>query len=294
MTRRGFTLVEVLLSVAILGVVAATVALVLSVGTETWRAAAEMAEETHDGDAVMEQLVMALRSAYYPTSAEKSYDYGFQHEDGGEEEKAQDSIIWTKIGSTLIGEDVPWAGSAHRVRLFCSDDEEGQGPGLYAQAWQLVGEPEDFDPEEDALPVLLSDRVVALDCRMQDPETELEPGDSYEWIDEWPESNRIPASVRVALALKPRKKGADPDVLVRLVEIPMSAASWDSTAPDSDAAGRVRNGDVGVRVKPGPSDTPAEPGSPARSGTPAKSGTPARSGTPANAGNTNRPLPPET
>lgn len=119
MTRRGFTLVEVLVSVAILGVVAATVALVLSVGVETWRATAEMAEETHDGDAVMEQLVMALRSAYYPTSAETSYDYGFQHEDGGEEEKAQDSITWTKSdphssGGTFHG-PAPPTGSASSV-----------------------------------------------------------------------------------------------------------------------------------------------------------------------------------
>ena len=244
MTRRGFTLIEVLLSVAILGLVSATVALVLSVGTEIWRATAEKAEETHDGDALMEQIVMALRSAYCPATTEKSYDYGFQHEDGGEDEKAQDVISWTKIGSTLVGEDVPWAGSAHRVRLFRSDDEDGQGPGLYVKAWQLVGEPEDFDPEEDALPVLLSDRVVGFDCRMQDPETVLEPGDPYEWLDEWTESNRIPASVRIALALEPDKKGADPDVLVRLVEIPMSSASWNGAAPDSGTTGRVRNGDV--------------------------------------------------
>lgn len=266
MTRHGFTLLEVLLSVAILGVVAATVALVLSVGTETWRATAEMAEETHDGDAVMEQIVMALRSAYYPASSDAAYDYGFQHEDDGEDEKARDSIAWTKIGATLVGEDVPWAGSAHRVRLFCSEDEDGQGPGLYAQAWQLVGEPEDFDPEEDAIPVLLSDRVVGFDCRMQDPETELEPGDPYEWLDEWTESNRIPASVRVTLALEPHRKGADPDVLVRLVDIPMSSASWNSTPPDSSTSGRVRNGDVGVRVNPGASGTPANPGSSANAG----------------------------
>ena len=260
MTRRGFTLIEVLLAVAILGIVAATVALVLSVGVESWRAASKRAEETHDGDAVMEQLVMALRSAYAPTSSENSYDYGFQHEDGGEDEKAQDMISWTKIGSTLVGEDVPWAGSAHRVRLFRSDDEDGQGPGLYVKAWQLVGEPEDFDPEEDALPVLLSDRVVGFDCRMQDPETTLKPGDSYEWLDEWTESNRIPASVRITLALDPPRKGADPDVLVRVVEIPMSSASGDAAPPDSGTTGRVRNGDVDNELSTRSGQTPL-PGS---------------------------------
>ena len=224
--RAAFTLLEVLLAVAILGTVAGVVGLVLGVGVESWRATADMAEETHDGDAVMEQVVMALRSAYYPASGEPTFEYGFQLQDDGEDESAKDSISWVKIGSTLVGEDVAWAGSAHRVRLFCSDDEDGQGPGLYARAWQLVGEPEDFDPDEDAMAVLLSDKVVGLDCRIRDGTKAVEPGEPYEWIDEWVESNRIPAVVRISLAFAPRKKGAPPDVMTRLVEIPMSEMSW--------------------------------------------------------------------
>ena len=176
MRRRGFTLIELLLAIALLGLVSASVALVLSVGFESWRAGTEMAEESSEGDAVMEQIVAALRSAHYPANGEPDYEYGFQHEDDGEEEDARDSFSWVKIGSALIGEDVSWAGSSHRVRLFVSDDEEGQGPGLYVSAWQLVGQPEDFDPEEDVVPVLLSDRVVGLDCRMQDPEKAVEAG----------------------------------------------------------------------------------------------------------------------
>lgn len=266
--RGAFTLIEILLAVAILGTVATIVGTVLGVGTEAWRATAGLAEETHDGDAVMEQIAMALRSAYYPTSGEPTYEYGFQHEDDGDDESARDSISWVKIGATLVGEDVPWAGSAHRVQLFFSQDEDGQGPGLYAKAWQMVGEPEDFDPDEDAVPVLLSDRVVGLDCRMQDPEKALEPGEPYEWIDEWTESNRIPASVRITLALAPQKKGADPDVMVRLVEIPMSATSWNPSKVESTSSKRVRNG-------PGPA---SGNGSGRNSGTPGGGSDPGRGG----------------
>lgn len=244
--RAAFTLIEVLLSVAILGVVAGIVGMVLGVGAEAWRATAEMAESTHDGDAVVEQIAMALRSACYPAGGEASYDYGFRHEDDGDGASARDCISWVKIGAALVGEDVPWAGSAHRVQLFCSSDEDGQGPGLYAKAWQLVGEPEDFDPDEEAVPVLLSDRVVGFDCRMQDPEAAVEIGEPYEWIDEWPESNRIPASVRVSLALAPHRKGGDPDVFVRLVQIPMSAVSWNPAKVDAPNVGRARTGTFGA------------------------------------------------
>ena len=83
-SRRGaFTLLEILVAVAILGIVATTVAFVMGVGVEAWRAGAEMAEESHDGEGVMEQVVMALRSAYYPANGAPDWDFGFQLEDGG-------------------------------------------------------------------------------------------------------------------------------------------------------------------------------------------------------------------
>ena len=246
--RGAFTLLEILVAVAILGIVATTVAFVMGVGVEAWRAGAEMAEESHDGEGVMEQVVMALRSAYYPANGEADWEFGFQHEDGGDGETARDSFSWAKIGNSLVGEDTPWAGAAHRVRLFVSDSSENDGPGLYVSAWQMVGQAEDFDPEEDVEPLLLSDRVTGLDCRMQDPEKAVEAGEPYEWIDEWTESNRIPDHVLVTLALRPQKKGAKPDVLVRCVQLPMSAVSWNPSKPGG-RGGRGSRG--GGRIGPG-------------------------------------------
>ena len=240
--RRGFTMVEILVALAILGMVMGTVGIVLRAGVGSWRDAAELAEESHDAEAVMEQVAMALRSAYYPANGEPDWAYGFQHKDGGDGEAARDSISWVKIGSSLIGEDVPWAGAAHRVNLFVSDGEDGQDAGLYVSAWQMVGQSEDFDPEQDVVPVLLSDQVAGLDCRMQDPNKAVEAGEPLEWIDEWETSNRIPDHVYVQLTMKPRSKGAEPDVLVRMVAIPMSEVSWNPSKP---GGGRGRDRDRG-------------------------------------------------
>lgn len=243
--RRAFTMVEVLVALAILGMVMGTVGIVLRAGVGSWRDAAELAEESHDAEAVMEQVAMALRSAYYPANGDTDWAYGFQHEDGGEGDAARDRISWVKIGSSLVGEDVPWAGAAHRVNLFVDDGEDGEG--LYVSAWQLVGQSEDFDPEEDVEPVLLSDQVAGLDVRMQDPDKAVEAGEPFEWIDEWTPSNRIPAHVRVQLTMKPRSKGAEPDVLVRLVGIPMSAVSWNPSKPGGGRGDRGRGGRGGDR-----------------------------------------------
>ena len=262
-TRGAFTLLEILVAVAILGIVATTVAFVMGVGVEAWRAGAEMAEESHDGEGVMEQIVMALRSAYYPANGEPNADFGFQHEDGGDGDTARDSIAWAKIGNSLVGEDTPWAGAAHRVRLFVSDSSADDGPGLYVSAWQMVGQAEDFDPDEDVEPLLLSDRVTGLDCRMQDPEKAVEPGEPYEWIDEWTESNRIPDHVLVTLALRPQKKGARPDVLVRCVQLPMSAVSWNPAKP----GGRTGRSSRGGGSRSGTRSRPDGDPSPGRGGT---------------------------
>ena len=245
--RRGFTMAEILVALAILGMVMGTVGIVLRAGVGSWRDAAELAEESHDAEAVMEQVAMALRSAYYPANGQPDWAYGFQHEDGGDGDSARDAISWVKIGSSLIGEDVPWAGAAHRVNLFVSDGEDGQDAGLYVSAWQIVGQSEDFDPEQDVAPVLLSDQVAGLDCRMQDPTKAIQPNEPFDWIDEWESSNRIPDHVFVQLTMKPRSRGAEPDVLVRMVDIPMAAVSWDPSKPGGH--GERGRGARGAAVK---------------------------------------------
>ncbi|MBQ2282287.1 MAG: prepilin-type N-terminal cleavage/methylation domain-containing protein [Kiritimatiellae bacterium] len=224
--RRGFTLIEVLLAVGILGIVAGVVATTLSTAVEVWRQSKIIADRNHHGDAVMEQVVMSLRSAYYPEGTEPSYEYGFSIEDDGNESpNARDKLSWVKIGSSLIGEDVPWAGSAHRVELFVEDGGENQG--IYVKAWQLVGLEDDFDPEEDVEPILLSDEVVSLNCRMIDPDKTLEPLDEIEWLDEWAESNRIPTKVEITIAIQQKGSREEPTEYVRTVEIPMAKLSWD-------------------------------------------------------------------
>ncbi|MBO7299200.1 MAG: prepilin-type N-terminal cleavage/methylation domain-containing protein [Kiritimatiellae bacterium] len=244
--RKGFTLIEVLLAVAILGVVAGVVATTLSTAVEVWRQSKIIADRNHHGDAVMEQVVQAIRSAYYPEGTEPSYEYGFSIEDDGNDSpKAEDKISWVKIGNSLIGEDVPWAGSAHRVELFV-DNSSGE-QGIYVKAWQLVGLDDDFDPEEDVEPVLLSDEVVSLNCRMIDPQKTLEPFDEIEWLDEWAESNRIPTKVEITIAIQQKGSTEEPTEYIRTIDIPMAKLSWNlSNSSNGKKQSRGNKGETGI------------------------------------------------
>lgn len=230
----GFTLIELLLTITIMSVLVGTVSLSFHISLESWKEAKELADRNLHGDAIMEQVVQALRSAYYPQSTEPSYEYGFTFEDdGGESPNANDKISWVKIGNSLVGENVAWAGTAHRVELYV-DDSSGE-EGIYVKAWQLVGLDDEFDPEEDVEPILLSKDVVSLNCRMIDPEITLDPLDEIEWLDEWSQSNRIPTKVEITIAVQQKGSKEEPTEYVRTIDIPMANLSWDLSGPKNSS-----------------------------------------------------------
>lgn len=234
--RRGLTLVELLLAIAILGVIAGVVAATFHTAVAAWRAGTSAADAMHHADAALEQVYMALRSAYYPETRVPLDKYGFSHgDDGSDQPRARDTISWVKLGNALIGEDAPYAGVPHRVELSLLEDDGPQGPGLYVRAWRLDGQPEDFDAAEDVSPVLLSAAVVGFNCQMMDPDAKpMTYSDPIEWIDEWPQTNRIPQAVQISLAIAPSDPRAEPLVIERFVGIPMAELSWNPIVTGGD------------------------------------------------------------
>ena len=264
--RQGLTLVELLLAIAILGVMIGVVAATFHTAVTSWRTSANVADTGHYAAAASEQIYMALRSAYYPESNSPLDKYGFSHTDDGDPPRSRDSFSWVKIGDALIGEESPYAGVPHRVVLEVLDESAPQGPGLYVRSWRLDGQPEDFDSETDVEPVLLSSAVIGLDCQMKDPDaTPMTHSDPIEWIDEWEPTNRVPEAVRFALVMTPSSPKEEPLVVERFAEIPMAEMSWNPTVTSGEGqqggrrgsrggqagqTGRVITGE-GVRTGPG-------------------------------------------
>jgi len=224
--REGFTLLEIMLAVAIFGVISITVAMVFHGSLVMWKAGTHIADEGRNADAVLEQIAMALRSSYYPETRSPTYEYGFQHEGNGSTPRAADSISWVKIGNSLIGEDVPWAGVAHRVVLYMEKGSGNDGPGLYVKAWQFAGQSEDFDPEQDVKPLLISDQIISFKVEMRDPDYVEKAGQPYDWLEEWGLSNRIPTHVLVTIAVNAPNEKDPPIEYTRMVDIPMADLSW--------------------------------------------------------------------
>lgn len=221
-SRRGFTLLELLLAVAIMAGVSVVTYLTFSTVVRAWQKGMVLADNLHHGDFAADQLMMALRSAYYP-DAVKDDSYGLWMEDEGEGDGVGDTISWVKLGSSLVGDHCPFAGSPHRVKVTLEEDEDGK-EGLAVRAWQLLGVEDDFDPDEIE-PLVLSTRVTGLNIRFQDPESE-EGEDEIEWIDEWEDTNRIPRVVELTVYTEPLAKGEDPVEIKRIIAIPTAPLSW--------------------------------------------------------------------
>lgn len=214
----GFTLLEVLLAVSILAVVSVVTYMTFATVTKAWQRGTDMADGIHHGDYVLDQLVMGLRSAYFPAS--KAKGYGFVMEDSGDGESADDKISWVKLGSALVGRSCPFVDSPHRVEF--SVEDHGREREVAVKAWRAFGEPEDFDPR-DIEPAFLSRRVTGFDCRCS---LGLEDGE-IEWEDDWDDelTNTLPRFVEVAVYLAPASPGDRVLELRRIVELPVAHLS---------------------------------------------------------------------
>lgn len=218
--KKGFTLLEILLAVTILSVVSAVTFMTFSAATTAWQKGTKMADSMHHGDFVIDQLVMGLRSAYYPE--ENGSEYGFWHKDGGDGENAHDEISWVKLGGALVGRNSRFAETPHRVRFYIGEDEDGDSAAC-VKAWRLQGQVKDFDPDE-VKPLYLSKHIVGFNCRMA---WEMKDGE-IDWLDKWEDdlTNKIPTVVEITLYVDPPRKGEDPIEMKRVVGLRLGALAW--------------------------------------------------------------------
>ncbi len=249
----AFTLIELILSITLLSVITVTAYLCLSTATRSWRVGVEAADAVNHGDYIMEQILMGLRSAYYPevNSVDSGAgQYGMQLENDGDEEQARDSLMWVKLGSALVGADSEVANTPHKVVLSIvgkgeSGNEELDVGGLVLKSWRMSALPEDFDPDDEnyVKPLLLMPGVIGLNFRVFNPKDNLEEGklpgveeessfeldDEEKWIDDdWTGdyTNRLPYAVEATLYLEPPNDRSEPIKVQRVTTLPTAFLSW--------------------------------------------------------------------
>lgn len=219
--RAGFTLLELLLAVGLLALVSIVTYLSFSTFTAAWQRGIALANDLHHADFVIEQLTMALRSAYYPDARRVVAGYGFELKDGADEGEPSDAISFTKIGSSLISRGNKIYGTPHRVNFTVGTDESGRR-GVIVKYRPMLKISDKKTEEEQWETLFLSDKVVGFNCRTAYRMVE----DKVEWLDDWKETNRLPTDVEITLYMKPLKENDEPVEIKRAVRIPVAPLSW--------------------------------------------------------------------
>ncbi len=217
---KGFTLLELLIAMSILAVAMTVAYMTFSTVVTAWKRGTTLTDNLHHGDFVIEQLVMAVRSAYYPDAKGPSPAYGFIHEDNGDGKGGESDVIsWVKLGTALVGEDCKFAGSPHRTEFLIHKDEDESFAAV--KAWRILGQAEDFDPE-DLEPIILAKKVVGFNCRVA---YEVKEGE-IEWLDDWDHTNRLPSAVEVTLYVDAMDKDKELIEMKRVIGIPVAPLAW--------------------------------------------------------------------
>lgn len=240
--RSGFTLVELLVSLAIMAVVFTIVWSTFSAVVNAWRRGGEVVDDIRHGDFVIDQLVSALRSsAYFPLKPDR---YGFWLTDRG----TQDEISWVTSGTSFMPPDSPLAQGVHRLMVSIEPNDDGED-AFTVRAFPHLAEEIDKD---DAEAWSISPRVKGIDVRVWNAQDET-------WDDEWEDTNKIPGLIEVTLLMEPPGKYEPPVKIARLIQIPLGPATTGAVPAASAPAGGATPGGESAPA-PGGSQPRAESG----------------------------------
>ncbi len=250
--KRGFTMIELMMAVMILSVMMVITFFTFNTVVRNWQKSMELVDKIQYADYALTQVVSGLRSAYYPTDGQQSENFGFQLYDGGEKEDARDTISWAKLGTAIVGNSSTLSETPHRVKIYVEEETRDSPGGLMVQATPdlLTDEQkEDMADEKIFEPYLLVQGVCGFNCRVADKSKPFNEDGSWNWVDEWSESNSIPRAVELTFYLDPVEERGEPESVLRVIEIPLwdisqnpiTATSEDKAKKEGAAAGAARS-----------------------------------------------------
>jgi len=208
-SRGGFTMLELLVALAILVTALLIIWNTFSSTLRAWRRGGELLDNLHHGDFVMEQLVMAMRSAAFFDTAPHVYGFRLDSQGG---RYPRDEISWVTSGSAFIPPDSPLLNGLYRITITVENNDDGD-PAVAVRAYPHLAEVDEFDVD----PWYVSTKVQGIDCKPYNFEDEY-------WDDVWEDTNSVPSLVEVTLFMEPLERYGDPVTLKRLVEIPIGPA----------------------------------------------------------------------
>lgn len=176
-----------------------------------WKRGTEVANGIKHGDYVINQLVAALDSTLYFFNPRKTYAFTVEKDNMGG--YPADMISFVTVSSAFMPPNSPYVRGPHRINLFIDTDDRGE-PALFVLPMPAIADPEEFEKEYDAEPILVSREVRGLEILFWD-------ADAEQWTEEWEEENAVPDRIQVTVLIAPPDTNEEPMPFTRLIEIPV-------------------------------------------------------------------------
>ncbi len=211
-SRQGFTLLEVIVAIVILAAAMSIAAEVFTATLQGWKRGTEVAEGIKHGDFAMNQLVAALDSTVYFYNPRKVY--AFRVEKDSTQGLPSDIISFVTANSAFMPPYSPYAHGSHRLKVFVDLDDKGK-PALFALPMPAIADPDEFEDEYAAEPLLVSRSISGLEIQFWDKDSEI-------WSEEWEPENSIPERIKIDLYISSLDEDEEPILFSRVIEIPVS------------------------------------------------------------------------
>ena len=208
-SQAGFTLLEVLLAVAILGMLMTAVYSTWSAALNSWRRGSDVSEAFQRERVVMDALMELTKSAVFFAPSASLYAFIATKNPG-----LGDSISFVTASDAYLPPSETISAGMRRVIISLEQDQ-------YRRTYlAIVNEPA-LRPDDDKTLAPPQAHVISMDVsaftvRYRDPR-------DGSWSDKWEEDQFPPSAVEYTVAFGERDGRVPPVVVTRAVDIPVAA-----------------------------------------------------------------------
>jgi prepilin-type N-terminal cleavage/methylation domain-containing protein len=232
----GFTLLEILLAITILGMISLAIYSTWAAGLAGWKRSATISESLQRERIVMDTLVELTKSAVFFKNDNGLYDIT-----GTRDSKTGTTITFVTGSDLLLPPTEATAAGMRRVSIAMYRDQWGR-PFLG------ISNTPALESEDAPEPVVhaLSTQVRGFGVRYRDPR-------SLAWVEQWEESSLIPSAIEYTVAFGPNDGRTPPVVVTRAVELPtapFALLSLGQRLADRDTTNLVSQQEIEL-VEPG-------------------------------------------
>jgi len=208
--NNGFTLLEVIISIVILGIAFTICFQALESTLRSWKKSYIISDNIQHGDFTINQISSAFKCMIFFKNEQKRY--AFDYEERVIDDSSGDWVSFVTANnffydSKKINNKIP-----HRIELFLGEIDNIKG--LYSITIPISVEAVEYINNFNPKPKLISSNVNEFEILFWDEENE-------NWLNEWDQENSIPKRILISVSIMTSSDSV-PITYSRQIEIPAS------------------------------------------------------------------------